>query len=1115
MTGTAWQRLSGLSAYRVTQIPRYPDDAPRRDPAARETRRAQRRAVLTAAYHAAVSAGGTAGPVALGWVRTAPGSPVHVLVAGAALRGSGPGPAQPGTSTGPIQPGTSTGPAQPGSSATEPTQHGRADVRAPRGSAREPAPRGHATLATSEVPVALPPGARGIAVPAGGLAAAMAGVPYWTPVAGIADGLLAEAADPATPPPVSLEDGLLAAWDGPFGWLVLADPLTPAEAGKLAAGIADRQRLTAGLAERDPDKAVDAKRLALRHTELRQGLSAGLWRLHLLAGAADPESAARVAGLVCASAGTSGLPYTLTPSAGQPAALPELLDAGPLEPGPAQAGPAASFPVYGSTALLAALAQLPEAEVPGVRLVLRPDFDVTVEQTADPAASGPAALHLGTVLDRNGSPAGRLSLPAASLNRHVFVCGATGAGKSQTVRALLEAASAAPLPWLVVEPAKSEYRLMAVRQNGSEVVRIRPGEADQVAAGINPLAPAAGPDGQRFPLQTHADLVRALFLASFAAEEPFPQVLSAAVTRVYEQAGWDLALGEPAAPGAQPGYPSLGDLQAAAERVVSEIGYGREITDNVRGFIRVRLSSLRLGTTGRFFEGGHPIDFGRLLDRNVVFEIEDVGDDRDKAFLMGTVLIQLTEHLRLRARAAGPAGAAPGLRHLSVFEEAHRLLRRPDAEAAGAGAHAVEMFAGLLAEIRAYGEGLVIAEQIPAKLIPDAIKNTAVKIVHRLPAADDRETVGATMNLTDAQSRYLVTLPPGQAAVFADGMDFPVLAAMPDGTAREAAGGAVTASPATVVSPRSGTCGPDCRARPCTLRDMRAAQRFLDETPGLVLWAELAVLAHLTGWLMPLPAPGSDLASQLASSARPTGSAGPAGSGVGGSGTGGSAGAAGSADAAGSCAAGSVAGGSAGAAGSGTGGPAGAAGSADATGSARLLDCAISHAVDAAVASRVSVISSRVSPAALAGHVGIALRRWIPDQGRECTFPEPEWLAPAFRWALILDSLQTLERREPGAVRHPESASWEQSSGRPIPGETCARQIAVVQRWFDADQRDASRVRGVAFGTADPAALERSVGARASDEDWAQRLAEALAEFDDCRWPLDYLRASPAPATRR
>ena len=223
---------------------------------------------------------------------------------------------------------------------------------------------------------------------------------------------------------------------------------------------------------------------------------------------------------------------------------------------------------------------------------------------------------------------------------------------------------------------------------------------------------------------------------------------------------------------------------------------------------------------------------------------------------MGTVLIQLTEHLRLQARASG-ATAAPALRHLSVFEEAHRLLRRPEEQRSGTGAtaHAVEMFAGLLAEIRAYGEGLIIAEQIPAKIIPDAVKNTAVKIVHRLPAADDREMVGATMNMTDAQSRYLVTLPPGQAAVFTDGMDYPVLAAMPDGTAREAARTPVTASPADIVSPRSGTCGPDCRSTPCTLRDMRAAQRTLAAEPGLVLWAEVAVLADLTGWPCRLPFP--------------------------------------------------------------------------------------------------------------------------------------------------------------------------------------------------------------------------------------------------------------------
>ena len=132
-------------------------------------------------------------------------------------------------------------------------------------------------------------------------------------------------------------------------------------------------------------------------------------------------------------------------------------------------------------------------------------------------------------------------------------------------------------------------------------------------------------------------------------------MLSAALTRVYEDAGWDLALGETVAADANPGYPSLTDLQRAAIRVVREIGYSQRITDDVLGFIKVRLSSLRLGTTGRFLEGGHQLDFGALLGGNAVLEIEDVGDDSDKAFLMGTVLIRLAEHLRMANR-AGPPG---------------------------------------------------------------------------------------------------------------------------------------------------------------------------------------------------------------------------------------------------------------------------------------------------------------------------------------------------------------------------------------------------------------------------------------------------------------------------
>jgi hypothetical protein len=1011
MTPRAWQMLCGLEAWCVTQIPRRPQLSGPDDDG--DLLAAQRAAALGAAYH------GGGGAVGFAWVRDRPGGPVQVLAAGRALAAaSGDRDAVAGGDRDAVAGG---------------------DRDAVAGGDRDAVAGGD-----RDVALKIPAGGRGTPVGAGGLARALDVLPYWVRIAGVADSLLAD----REPEPAgavrgvsgirpSLEDGLLAVWPGPFGWLVLAEPAGREELRDLTFEV----RTAQGSAQRfdNPQAQLMARRLAERHAELCQAASAGLWRVHAVAGAMSGQDAAQVAGLLCASADLGRLPYGLIPAPGSGGLDQILADGLPVR---TEDEPEPGYPFFGSSALLAALTRPPAREIPGsARFVLRPEFD-TIPETA---AAGAAAtgIRLGEVLDRNRMPAGRLTLPRSSLNRHTFVSGATGAGKSQTVRALLEQATAAGIPWLVIEPAKAEYSHgMAARLPGTEVIRIRPGDADQAAAGINPLAPAVWADGTRFPLQTHADLVKSLCLAAFEADEPFPQVLNAALTRVYDEHGWDLVLGEPATPGTCPAYPALGDLQAAADVVVRAAAYGPEVERNVRGFITVRLGSLRLGTPGRFFEGGHQIDFGQLLARNVVLEIEDIGDDQDKAFLIGAVLIRLTEHLRLRQRLQ--PGGPPGLRHLTVLEEAHRLLRRTGPDQRGPAAKAVELFAALFAEVRAYGEGLVVAEQIPSKLISDVIKNTAVKIVHRLPASDDRQAVGATMNLTQAQDQYIVTLAPGEAAVFADGADYPWLIRMPDGTGREA-GPAATASPAGIITPRSASCGAACQAAPCTLRQMRQAQRATQADPRLTLWAELAVLGHLTGWAMPFPGPA--FASLLQAM------------------------------------------------------------------DARLRDCALGHAVDDAVAARTAVISSRVSPGQLAAHVTAAMRQGLADGTWLCHRDEPRYLAPPYRWVLVLEALQSARRDGPEG-RHARSAEWEQAYGRDIPGESCAGQLDAVGRWYAADQRDAAALGAVAWGLRPDPAIEQAVGAHAADPDWAGRLASELDVFvQRCRWPLDYLKA-PGEAPR-
>ncbi|HEX6518503.1 MAG TPA: ATP-binding protein [Streptosporangiaceae bacterium] len=596
-----------------------------------------------------------------------------------------------------------------------------------------------------------------------------------------------------------------------LAWLVRADPVPPRLAAEMLEELALRLPEQRNLAE-----ASEAARIALErdeawYRELERSAPLGLWRIHAVAGAATAADALRVATLLCHTGEAHRLPYRLRP----------------LGPGSSDG----TGPFVASHELLAAIARPPVTEVPGVRLVRPPPFDVTSE------AAGP--FRLGEILDGALVPCGRLSVSAETLNRHAFVCGATGSGKSQTVRTLLENLTRVRIPWLVIEPAKAEYGAgMAGRLPDAGVVVIRVGDPALIPGSLNPLRPEPG-----FPLQSHADMVRALFLAAFDADEPFPQVLSYALTRCYESCGWDLALSRPASSWTSPQpprYPSLKDLQESAKTVVAEIGYGKEVTDNVRGFVDVRIRSLRAGSPGRFFQGGHPLDMRLLMDSNVVLEMEDVANDQDKAFLIGAVLIRLFEHLRVRW-AAEPR---QGLRHVTVVEEAHRLLRRT--EGGGPTSESIELFANMLAEIRAYGEGLVVAEQIPSKVIPDLIKNTALKVVHRLPAADDRDAVGATMNLSQAQSEYVVTLKPGRAAVFADGMDWPVLSKISyEGEQRER--GKPSRRPPVGAARRHSTCGGACQARACTLEEMRLAEELGEALPGLRLWMELGFLCHIVG----------------------------------------------------------------------------------------------------------------------------------------------------------------------------------------------------------------------------------------------------------------------------
>jgi hypothetical protein len=386
---------------------------------------------------------------------------------------------------------------------------------------------------------------------------------------------------------------------------------------------------------------------------------------------------------------------------------------------------------------------------------------------------------------------------------------------------------------------------------------------------------------------------------------------------------------------------------------------------------------------------------------------------------MGAVLLQLTEHLKL---VHGDGSQVP-LHHLTVVEEAHRLLRNPGTDTKSAANRAVETFASLLAEVRAYGEGLVIVEQIPSKLIPDVIKNTAVKIVHRLPAEDDRKAVGATMNLDEAQSHNVVSLQPREAAVFTDGMDRPMLVRVPNGKTAEE--GDARPAPVTdlIRTLRHPTCGSVCQAEPCKLGDIARASQLLDQYPVLTVWAELTVLAHLGN--RPNPALQPDYRDILEQQPR------------------------------------------------------------------RILECALSQAVERAAATRSAQLQPAMSPWLFTTHCYAVLLNGLAGD-HLCYDDDLVFLAESNKWFRVLQWLAG-DDDEP---QHPYTGSWEHFYRRPIPGATRAEQRKAVQGWQDRLSKDEAAKNTVAYGTSRPSALELAIGAEDDGSDaWKSAVAAALGWF--------------------
>ena len=402
---------------------------------------------------------------------------------------------------------------------------------------------------------------------------------------------------------------------------------------------------------------------------------------------------------------------------------------------------------------------LPQSSVPGIIVQERASFARNVFSNKKKGKE----IRLGNIVHLGQESNTSVNLDIEELTKHLFVTGSTGSGKSNTMYLLLKQLKEEGKTFMVIEPAKGEYKHVFGCLDGVTVYSHtnKIGKLLQINPFVFPY--------QHVDVLEHIKRIVGIFNACWSLYAAMPSILEHSIITAYEKCGWDVDASEHKLK--KPIFPNVDDVVVCVKDYIDRSDYSADTKGDYKAAIEKRLQDLCEGMFDKMFNR-EAIPDEELFNKNTIIDLSRTGSAETNALIMGFLVIKLNE-FRM-----SEGGMNKPLRHITVLEEAHNLLRKvptsQSMETANVAGKSVEMITNSIAEMRTYGESFIIVDQSPSLLDSAAIRNTNTKIVLSLPDTEDRKVAGGSMSLSDEQIDEIARQNQGEAIVYQNHWEAPV-----------------------------------------------------------------------------------------------------------------------------------------------------------------------------------------------------------------------------------------------------------------------------------------------------------------------------------------------------